>query len=100
MPRPRRTEIAAAPVDDEPLVVGAIDRIGLFYRGTVHELHRSPERGCVRAASGRDVPFVFQHVTLKGAGHRFDDLHEGMTVGYDVSWTARGLRVSAIWIPD
>jgi hypothetical protein len=99
MQRPPLTE-TAAPVDDELPVVATIEQIGHYYRGTVHDLHRSPERGRVHSASGRDIPFVFQHVTLKGAGRHFDDLREGLVVGYDVSWTARGLRVCTIWIPD
>lgn len=99
MPRPPLTGMVP-PVDDELPVVDTIEQIGHYYRGTVHDLHRSPERGRVRSASGRDIPFVFQHVTMKGGGRQFDDLREGLIVGYDVSWTARGLRVSTIWIPD
>lgn len=99
MPRPVRTESSEA-ADAEPLVVDAIEKIGAYYRGTVCDLHRSPERGRIRSASGREIPFVFQHVMVRGAGRLFDDLHEGQVVGYDVSWTARGLRVSTIWIPD
>ena len=98
MPRPAHTDQVAG--DDEPLLLDSIDRIGNYYRGTLCKLHRSPERGAVRAASGREIPFVLQHVTMRGAGRRYADLREGLTVGYDVSWTARGLRVSTIWIPE
>jgi hypothetical protein len=71
-----------------------------FYRGTVHALQRGAQRGMVRAASGRDIPFVFAHVIMVGPHRHFDDLYEGLRVGYDVSWTSKGLRVSLIRIPD
>jgi hypothetical protein len=71
-----------------------------FYRGTIHALQRGAQRGMVRAASGRDIPFVFAHVIMVGPHRHFDDLYEGLRVGYDVSWTSKGLRVSVIRIPD
>lgn len=71
-----------------------------FYHGTVHSLQRGAQRGTIRNASGRDIPFTFAHVTMVGPHRRFDDLYEGLRVGYDVSWTSKGLRVSVIRIPD
>jgi hypothetical protein len=71
-----------------------------FYHGTVVKLYRGGERGRIRTASGREIPFTFMHVTMLGPHRAFADLHEGMTVGYDVSWTSKGLRVSVIRIPD
>ena len=71
-----------------------------FYRGTVIALSRGARRGTIRGASGRQIPFMFMHVTMVGPHQRFDELREGMEVGYDVSWTSRGLRVSVIRIPD
>lgn len=96
MPPQATTESEA---DEGPSVLDTIALIGRFYRGTVCKLHLSPERGRVRSARGREIPFVFQHVVLSGQGTRFADLREGQTVGYDVSWTSRGLRVNRIWIP-
>lgn len=86
--------------DNEALVADTIDKIGNFYRGVVCKLHRSPERGKVRTASGREIPFTFAHVTMSGTRRRFEDLREGMQVGYDLGWTGKGLRVHVIWIPD
>lgn len=71
-----------------------------YYRGIIHSLHRGSQRGTIRTASGRDLPFVFAFVTMVGARRRFEDLREGAEVGYDVSWTSHGLRVSVIRIPD
>jgi hypothetical protein len=71
-----------------------------FYRGTILKLSRGAQRGTIRGASGRNVPFMFIHVTMLGPHRRFDDLREGLEVGYDVSWTSKGLRVSVIRVPD
>ncbi len=71
-----------------------------FYRGTICKLQRNAQRGSIRSGSGREIPFVFQYVTMLGPHRRFEDLVEAMEVGYDVSWTSRGLRVSVIRIPD
>ena len=78
----------------------AIDSGDKFYRGTICKLQRNAQRGSIRGASGREIPFVFQYVTMLGPHRRFEDLVEAMEVGYDVSWTSRGLRVSVIRIPD
>jgi hypothetical protein len=82
---------------DEATAEGSGDK---FYRGRIIKLHRGAGRGTVRSASGREIPFLFAFVTLAGTGRRFEDLREGMEVGYDVSWTSRGLRVSVIHLPD
>jgi len=98
MPRPPHTEVDAG--DDEPSVLDSIERIGSYYRGTVCNLHRGPERGMIRTATGREIPFVMQHLTMRGNGRGFADLSANLVVGYDVSWTSHGLQVSTIWIPD
>ena len=85
-----------ADADDRPVA----DLIGNYYRGRVHKLSRGAQRGTIRSATGRNIPFVFPHVTMVGLHHRFEDLREGQEVGYDVSWTSKGLRVHVIRIPD
>jgi hypothetical protein len=37
---------------------------------------------------------------MVGPHRRFEDLRDGLDVGFDVSWTSKGLRVSDIRIPD
>ena len=86
--------------ENESFVVDDIEKIGNFYRGVVCKLHRSPERGKIRTASGREVPFTFAHLRMAGSHRRFEDLHEGMEVGYDLGWTSKGLRVHVIWVPE
>jgi len=84
---------------DEPLELDAAHFIDKFYRGTILKLSRGAERGTIRSASGRNIAFLFPHVTLVGPHQSFGDLHEGLEVGYDVSWTSKGLRVNIIRIP-
>jgi cold shock CspA family protein len=86
--------------DDDELVPDSVESPEKYYRGTIHKLSRSAQRGTVRSASGRNIPFMFMHVTMVGPHRRFDDLQEGQEIGYDVSWTSKGLRVSVVRIPD
>jgi len=85
---------------DEPSAPDTENLLDKFYRGTVLKVSRGAERGTIRSASGRNIAFLFQHVTLIGPHQRFSDLREGLEVGFDVSWTSKGLRVSTIRIPD
>jgi len=71
-----------------------------FYHGHIVKLSSGRQTGLVRSASGRQILFTFQHVVMLGEKRRFDDLHIGTKVGYDVSWTSKGLRVSLIRILD
>jgi hypothetical protein len=71
-----------------------------FYQGRIIRLSSARQTGVVRSRSGREIPFVFQHVVMLGAKRRFEDLHVGTAVGYDVSWTSRGLRVSVMRVLD
>jgi hypothetical protein len=67
-----------------------------FYRGVLVKLQRGRESGVVRRTSGREISFEFTHTVLLGDRWRWEDMHEGMEVGYDVGWTSHGLRVTAI----
>ena len=77
---------------------GPDERGSRYYQGRLVRLLRGTESGVVRSAStGRDVPFDFRFVDMRGPLRRFDELREGMEVGYDVGWTSSGLRVTAIY---
>jgi len=67
-----------------------------FYRGTLLKLQRGRQKGILRTADGKEIPFDFAHAQLLGDRYRWEDLHEGMDVGYDVGWTSNGLRVTVI----
>ena len=87
-------------VDEDPLTPEGDGTGGKFYRGQILKVSPGAQRGTIRSASGRNIPFFFAHVTMVGPRRRFDDLREGLEVGFDVSWTSKGLRVSVIRIPD
>jgi hypothetical protein len=69
---------------------------GKFYRGTIERLFRGSQVGVVRSAGGREIPFEFLHVSMVGPLRLYEDLREGMPVGFDVGWTSKGLRVTVI----
>lgn len=73
----------------------------MFYRGLIVYLDRVRGRGAIRSYSGREISFQFPYVAVVGApigGHApgIDRLNQGDTVGFDVGWTSRGLRVTQI----
>jgi len=74
---------------------------GNFYPGMIMRLNRTRGRGVVRSHSGKEIRFEFPFVTVVGAriGGRkpgIELLNEGDSVGFDVGWTSRGLRVTII----
>ncbi len=74
---------------------------GNFYPGMIMRLERSRGRGVVRSHSGKEIPFEFPFVTVVGAGiggrmPGIELLSEGASVGFDVGWTSKGLRVTVI----
>jgi hypothetical protein len=73
------------------------DATARFYAGTIKKLFAGTGMGVVRSATGREVPFAAMHVILAGPVRRFEDLREGMTVGFDVGWTSKGLRVTVLY---
>lgn len=75
---------------------GAPPQSGKFYRGTIRKLFRGSQGGVVRSDSGREIRFSFIHVVMLGPLRRFEQLREGMRVGFDVGWTSRGLRVTVM----
>ncbi|MEA2627385.1 MAG: hypothetical protein QOD06_3430 [Candidatus Binatota bacterium] len=66
-----------------------------FYRGKIVRLQYGRRTGILRTGNGREVPFAETLVEILD-GRRFEDLVEGMEVGFDVGWTSRGLRVTKI----
>ncbi|MGH7988156.1 MAG: hypothetical protein ACREQX_17965 [Candidatus Binataceae bacterium] len=72
-----------------------------FYNGRLVRLDRVRGRGLLRSNQGREIPFEFPFVAVVGApvGGKMpgiDLLNVGDTVGYDVGWTSKGLRVTLI----
>ena len=74
---------------------------GNFYSGLIVILDAARGRGVVRSRSGREIPFEFPYVSVVGAGiggraPGIEFLREGDSVGFDVGWTSKGLRVTSI----
>ena len=74
---------------------------GNFYAGLVVMLDALRGRGVIRSHTGKEIKFEFPFVTVVGApiGGRMPGielLREGDSVGFDVGWTSRGLRVTTI----
>ena len=86
------------PEDESDIASDGLEAFGdqKFYRGTLLKLQRGRQKGILRTADGRELSFDFLHADLRGDRYRWEDLHEGMEVGYDVGWTSHGLRVTVI----
>jgi hypothetical protein len=69
---------------------------GRYYRGVIKRLFVGAGSGVVLSDTGREIPFLAQFVALTGEVERFENLREGMRVGFDVGWTSRGLRVTLL----
>lgn len=68
-----------------------------FPRGRVVKFFPELRYGFIRDHNGRDVYFNLEEVRFVGEkGQR--DLHEGKSVGYDVSWTSHGRHVTYLKI--
>lgn len=68
-----------------------------FYRGTVLRVNHGRGIGIIRTGNGREVRLELPLVEFLG-GRGIRDLSEGMTIGFDVGWTSRGLRVTQVKI--
>ncbi|HEY1372112.1 MAG TPA: hypothetical protein VGH50_06555 [Candidatus Binatia bacterium] len=70
----------------------------LYHHGVISKLFPSNNMGVVRTESGREVQFAYDLVIVTGAVSQPADLKEGMTVGYDLGWTSKGLRITKIHV--
>ncbi len=68
----------------------------LYHHGVITKLFPSNSTGIVRTESGRELPFSYDFVILCGEAKTVQDLREGERVGYDLGWTASGLKVTKI----
>jgi hypothetical protein len=77
------------------------DARGRYYRGVVSRVYYGSESGTLTSeTTGREYHFKHPFVQIIGPIPRIDGLREGMSVGFDVGWTSRGLRVTVIRIYD
>lgn len=75
--------------------------IGPWYRGTITRVFYGSESGTLTSTTtGRQYHFKYPYVEIVGPIPRVDGLREGMEVGFDLSWTSHGERVSVIRVFD
>ena len=87
-------------VADESLSELAEGR-GRYYRGVITRVYYGSESGTLRSEdSGREYPFRYPLVEIRGAIPRIDGLREGMAVGFDLGRTSRGTGVTVIRVFD
>jgi len=68
-----------------------------YYRGVITRVYYGSESGTLTSqTTGREYHFKHPFVQILGPIPRVDGLREGMSVGFDVGWTSRGLRVTVI----
>lgn len=83
----------SGPVGDAP----AESPAGRYYRGIIVRVYYGSDSGTLRSdATGREYPFRFPFVEVRGPIPRIDALREGMAVGFDLSRSSRGTLVSVI----
>ncbi len=75
---------------------GLSERSDLFYHGVIVKLFPKNNMGVVRTESGREITFSYNLVIVLGESKSPNDLREGQLIGYDLGWTANGLRVTKI----
>ncbi len=82
---------------NKELTSGGEQPADLFYHGVISKIFWRNETGVIQSDTGKDIPFAFPFVTLLGVPRQdIQFLREGMRVGFDVSRTPKGLRVSVI----
>jgi hypothetical protein len=79
--------------EDAPGSRAGADR---FYRGKIDRLFRGNQTGLILSDSGRELLFEFAQIRIAGPIRDFEALQEGMQVGFDVSRTSKGLRVTML----
>jgi len=67
-----------------------------YHQGVITKLFPSNNTGIVRTESGRELPFSYEFVILVGRAKSPLELKEGETIGYDLGWTPRGIRITKI----
>ena len=84
--------------DEPPAPEPGADR---YYRGVISRVYYGSDSGTLRSeATGREYRFKFPFVEILGPIPRVDGLREGMTVGFDLGWTSKGVRVTLIRVYD
>ena len=73
---------------------------GKYYRGRIAKFNPKTGYGFVETTEGTHIFFYVDQVRLEGKQSRKSDVRPGKTVGFDVGWTDRGIRVCKMKIVD
>jgi len=73
---------------------------GKYYRGKIARFNPTTGYGFVELATGVHVFFYYDQVRLEGEHVRKSDIRPGKTVGFDVGWTEKGIRVCKLKVYD
>ncbi len=106
-PEPRRREPAAtdiARLADEDATEADLDAllaaVAQRYTGRVSQFQPQRGVGQIEAAGGRMLPFALSLLTMGGGAEQARRLRRGARVRYDVTLTAQGPQVSALWLDE
>ena len=73
---------------------------GKYYRGRIAKFNPSTGYGFVELAEGTHIFFYVDQIRLEGDRINKSDIRPGKTVGFDVGWTDRGIRICKMKIYD
>ena len=73
---------------------------GKYYRGRIAKFNPKTGYGFVETGEGSHIFFYADQIRLEGARTRKSDIQPGKTVGFDVGWTDRGIRVCKMKIVE
>ena len=81
-------------------LVDSIKIDGKYYRGRIARFNPKTGYGFVETPKGDHIFFYADQIRLEGERKNRSDIRPGRTVGFDVGWTDRGLRVCKLKIYD
>lgn len=73
---------------------------GKYYRGRIAKFNPSTGYGFVELLEGTHIFFYVDQIRLEGNRIHKSDIRPGKTVGFDVGWTDRGIRICKMKIYD
>jgi hypothetical protein len=77
-------------------VAGEAEAGDRYYRGTIIRVNVGSRTGWLRTNRGRELPFTGRDLLVLGSPAGFAALRVGLTVGFDLGRTSRGLCVTTI----
>jgi cold shock CspA family protein len=73
---------------------------GRYYRGRIAKFNPKTGYGFIETKRGTHIFFYADQIRLEGSRTKKSDIQPGKTVGFDVGWTDRGIRVCKMKIVE